>query len=241
MNNQTALVESQGRRLCLTTGIGALALAAGGARAIASPQSDQVGSSSPSASVFLLAARPQVEEVQMVFADLVPELVASSETVSPTSLSSSAGVLATAASKLGIPMTFCVVPVGGKAGRVIPEFADYANEGNTFSRIFTNPFMDASFVQRLKDNARPTLIVSGFTVETVVLLTALDALAAGYKVHVPVDAVGSRSARTEPAAIRQIELAGGVVTSVRSLLMRLAPNISKGRDAEVFKALSGQK
>ncbi|CBJ43977.1 putative Isochorismatase-like hydrolases [Ralstonia solanacearum CFBP2957] len=177
----------------------------------------------------------------MVFADLVPELVASSETVSPTSLSSSAGVLATAASKLGIPMTFCVVPVGGKAGRVIPEFADYANEGNTFSRIFTNPFMDASFVQRLKDNARPTLIVSGFTVETVVLLTALDALAAGYKVHVPVDAVGSRSARTEPAAIRQIELAGGVVTSVRSLLMRLAPNISKGRDAEVFKALSGQK
>ncbi|SQA57287.1 MULTISPECIES: isochorismatase family protein [Burkholderia cepacia complex] len=240
MNNQNPPIESQCRRLCLTIGIGALALATGQAKAVASTPDDQVAATNPSTAAFLLAARPRVEHVQMVFADLVPELVAGSVTVNPTSLSSSAGVLASAASKLGIPMTFCVVPVGGKPGHVIPELADYANGGNTFSRVFTNPFLDAGFVQRLKDNARPTLIVVGYTAETAVLLTALDALAAGYVVHVPVDAIGSRSARTEAAAIRQIELAGGVTTSVRSLLMRLAPNISKGRDAEVFKALSGQ-
>ncbi len=240
MKNQNSLIESQGRRLCLAAGIGALASAASHAKAVVSTLDDPVALTNPSAAAFLLSARPMVEHVQMVFADLVPELVAGSLTVAPSSLSSSAAVLALAASKLGMPMTFCVVPIGGRPGHVIPELADYSDEGNTFSRDFTNPFLDARFVKRLKDNSRPTLVLVGYTAETAVLLTALDALAAGYSVHVPVDAIGSRSTRTEAAAIRQIELAGGVTTSVRSLLMRLAPNISKGHDAEVFKALSGQ-
>lgn len=239
MPQQNPPIESQTRRSCLAAGIGTLALAIGQAEA-AENTPNAPTTLATSAAAFLLAARPQVDQVQMVFADLIPEVVASSETMTPASLSSSAGVLAEAASKLGIPMTFCVVPVGGKPGRVIPELVEYANKDNTFSRAFTNPFLDERFVQRLKDNARPTLVIAGYTAETVVLLCALDALAAGYSVHVPVDAIGSRSARTEAAVIRQIELAGGVTTSIRSLLMRLAPNISEGRDAAVFKVLSGQ-
>ncbi|WP_343641912.1 isochorismatase family protein [Roseateles sp.] len=232
--------ERYTRRGCLTTGIGALAVVSGPSPVSASSPRDAATARSSGSESFLVAARPQADQVQMVFADLESELIASSETVKPSSLASAAGVLATAASTLGIPMTFCVVPVNGKPGQLIPELEDHANESNTFSRTFTNPFLDKRFVQRLQENARPTLVIAGYAAETVVLLTALDALAAGYGVHVPMDAIGSRSARTEAPVIRQIELAGGVTTSVRSLLMRLAPNISKGRDAEVFKALSGQ-
>ncbi len=50
--------------------------------------------------------------------------------------------------------------------------------------------------------------------EIVVQRTALDALAAGYEVHIAVDACGGVSPRTEDAAWRRILAAGGVTTSV---------------------------
>lgn len=45
-----------------------------------------------------------------------------------------------------------------------------------------------------------------------------DAIAAGYRAYVPVEACGSMPSRTEDTAFRQIEAAGGVTTSVVSLV-----------------------
>ncbi|GAA2887689.1 hypothetical protein GCM10020220_092420 [Nonomuraea rubra] len=66
--------------------------------------------------------------------------------------------------------------------------------------------------------ARRTLAMCGVTSEIVVLHTALDALADGYDVIVLADASGGVSERTENAAFRQIEAAGGTVTSVASFV-----------------------
>ena len=54
------------------------------------------------------------------------------------------------------------------------------------------------------------------------LRAALSALESDYRVQVPVDACGGLSARTEDAALRQIEAAGGVTTSVVSLMTAMA-------------------
>jgi len=52
--------------------------------------------------------------------------------------------------------------------------------------------------------------------------TALDALAAGYAVHVAVDACAGVSDRTEDAAWRRISGAGGITTSVATLAAEMA-------------------
>ena len=55
--------------------------------------------------------------------------------------------------------------------------------------------------------------------------------------HVPVDACGGLSARTEDAALRQIEAAGGVTTSVVSLVTAMAPDFAREPGKNTFAAL----
>jgi len=65
----------------------------------------------------------------------------------------------------------------------------------------------------LSASKRRVLILAGVASEIVVQRTALDALAAGYVVHIAVDACGGVDGRTEDAAWRRICAAGGVTTS----------------------------
>lgn len=97
--------------------------------------------------------------------------------------------------------------------------------------------MDEQTVRTLSAQGRRTLVIAGFTAEVVVLQAALDAIAAGYVVYYVVDAVGSRSERTEAAAFRQIELAGGQPCSVMSLSTRLAPDFFRAPGSDVFATL----
>ena len=50
-------------------------------------------------------------------------------------------------------------------------------------------------------------------------------------------ACGGLSARTEDAALRQIEAAGGVTTSVISLVTAMAPDFAREPDRNTFAAL----
>jgi hypothetical protein len=64
-----------------------------------------------------------------------------------------------------------------------------------------------------------------------------DAIAAGYRAYVPVDACGGMSSRTEDAALRQIEAAGGVTTSVVSLVTAMAPDFAQEPGRNTLAAL----
>ena len=70
-----------------------------------------------------------------------------------------------------------------------------------------------------------------------VVHAVLDAIAAGYRVYVPVDACGGMSCRTEDAAFRQIEAVGGVTTSVVTLVTALAPDFSTDLGGKTFGIL----
>jgi nicotinamidase-related amidase len=73
--------------------------------------------------------------------------------------------------------------------------------------------------------------------EAVVLHAALSALESDYRVQVPVDACGGLSERTEDAALRQIEAAGGVTTCVVSLVTAMAPDFAQEPGRNTFAAL----
>lgn len=174
---------------------------------------------------------------QVLFADLQPSMVARSKTNPPAALAASVGVLAEVAGLLGLPMHFSVVPEDGDAPVLIPELAQRAGGVALLPRFSASPFLDAATRTALTAAGRKTLIVSGFATEVVVLHAARAAIAAGYNVLVPVDACGGMSVRTEDAAFRQIESAGGITTSVVGLVTALAPDASRSPGQEAFAAL----
>jgi nicotinamidase-related amidase len=61
--------------------------------------------------------------------------------------------------------------------------------------------------------ARPKVVVAGIETHVCVLNTALDLLAADFRVFLPVDAVGSRYRLDHDVALHRLEQAGAVLTT----------------------------
>jgi hypothetical protein len=74
--------------------------------------------------------------------------------------------------------------------------------------------------------------------EVAVLQAATDGIAAGYTVQVLLMPSVARSQRTEAPAIRQIEVADGMTSSIPSLVTRWVANISRPPGSEMLKALA---
>ena len=175
--------------------------------------------------------------VQILFADLQPPIVARSKTNPPQSLSCAASVLARCARLLGLPVHHSVVPEGGKAApEVLPDLARETESAPQFARMTADPFLDPQTREAIDAVKRPVLVIAGFATEAVVLHAALSALESDYRVQVPVDACGGMSPRTEDAALRQIEAAGGVTTSVVSLVTAMAPDFAREPGRNTFAA-----
>jgi Isochorismatase family len=175
--------------------------------------------------------------VQILFADLQPPIVARSKTNPPQSLSCAASILARCARLLGLPMLHSVVPQGGEAPEVVADLAKETEGAPQFARVNADPFLDPQTREAIAAFKRPVLAIAGCATEAVVLRAALSALERGYRVQVPVDACGGLSARTEDAALRQIEAAGGVTTSVVSLVTAMAPDAAEEPGRSAFAAL----
>ena len=176
-------------------------------------------------------------DVQILFADLQPSIVARSRTNPPEALARSAGVMADVGALLGLPLHFSVVPEGGNDPVLIPELARYGAASQVLPRASASPFLDETTCTALSATGRKILVLCGFATEVVVLHAARGAIEAGYTVLVPVDACGGMSARTEEATFRQIEAAGGTTTSVVGIVTALAPDFSRGSGQQAFQML----
>jgi nicotinamidase-related amidase len=73
----------------------------------------------------------------------------------------------------------------------------------------------------LEATGRRQAVVTGIESHVCVLQTALDLVVAGYQVHVPHDAIGSRRPADKEWALRRMASAGVVVTSTESALFEL--------------------
>jgi nicotinamidase-related amidase len=155
----------------------------------------------------------------VMFLDLQVEIVPNSRTNPLPTLSRHAGALAKLATLHGLPVFASSVPPGGA---FLSEVIDAVPGLEPRPRTFTTAFADEGLAAAVAASGRRTLVLAGVASEIVVQRTALDAIAAGYTVHVAVDACGGIGARTEDAAWRRIVQAGGIVTSVTTFAAELA-------------------
>jgi nicotinamidase-related amidase len=80
---------------------------------------------------------------------------------------------------------------------------------------------DTGLREALAASGCPEVIVTGIEAHVCVLQTALDLIDAGYRVHVPYDAVNSRRPADKHWALERMQAAGVQITTTESALFEL--------------------
>ncbi|BED91024.1 MULTISPECIES: isochorismatase family protein [unclassified Pseudoalteromonas] len=83
---------------------------------------------------------------------------------------------------------------------------------------------EAMFNAVTKQLARIQIVVIGTEAHVCVLQTCLDLITQGFEVHVAADAVGSRNAMHKSLALKQLQQAGAIITSVESIIFQWTKN-----------------
>lgn len=82
-------------------------------------------------------------------------------------------------------------------------------------------FGEPGFVQALKNTHCSQIILTGIETHVCVMQTALAAVDSGYRVFVPVDAVGSREKRQHEAGLARMERKGAELVTVEMAMFEL--------------------
>lgn len=119
----------------------------------------------------------------------------------------------------------------------IPQVRKVLEKFPTYDRTSINSWEDVEFREAVKKTGRKKLIMTALWTEACLTFPSLDALAEGYEVYVPVDAVGGTSVAAHDAALRRIEQAGGKMISVPQLFCELQRDWARKETAPAFMNL----
>ena len=169
------------------------------------------------------AASADTNECRGTLSRLAKQIVALSRTEPLPRLRPRAAVLAKVAALHGLPAFASSVPPGGD---FLSDVLEPLPALKPRPRTQTSAFADDGLVDQLRAGGRTILVLSGVATEIVVQRTALDALAAGFMVHVAVDACGGVDPRTEEAAWRRIVQADGVTSSSTTFVAEMTGDFS---------------
>ncbi|UIJ73449.1 isochorismatase family protein [Aurantimonas sp. HBX-1] len=175
-----------------------------------------------------------INDVQILFVEMQPPIVASSATLPPNSLKRAATAVTRMADALALPTTASVVPLGDESPAPIDELASIG----VLVRTTISALADTACRTRVTNNQRSTVVLAGVSSEIAVLHTALDARQEGYDVVVLVDCCGGLSNRTEATALDQMRAAGVVVTNISSFFTGLVGDMASPEGGAVMATLA---
>ncbi len=118
-------------------------------------------------------------------------------------------------------------------GPTVPEIASHLEGFSPLPKTTFSSLRDAAIFTEFERLNRQQVILTGIETHVCIYQTAMDLLARGVEVHVPEDAVSSRTARNRRIGLDAIGRAGGCVTSVETALFEML-GIAEG---EAFKKI----
>ena len=166
------------------------------------------------------------DSVQFLFVDIQPGIVENSKTNPPKELVRAAVALARLAKLFKAPVHLSVVPMGDGPPQVVPELAAETAGVPLLLRTMIPAFDDEPTRKAIAATGRHDLVVCGLVTEVAVLLACFGAIRNGYEVHVPMDACGGMTVRTEEAACRRIESFDANTAATATLGAVLAQDLS---------------
>lgn len=110
---------------------------------------------------------------------------------------------------------------GGFRGDFFPIIREEFSEDLFIARHTPSAWTEAAFRDRLKEYARPKILMGGISIDNCTLQTGLDVMKAGYELYVVVDCSGTDHPLVEQAAMQRLGQAGAVMTSWVSLASEL--------------------
>jgi nicotinamidase-related amidase len=119
-----------------------------------------------------------------------------------------------AAEMFGVPVLFTEQNAGG-LGPTLPELAGDA-DGRIAHKMSFDACRTAGFIDRLGD--RPDLVVAGCETHVCVLQTVLGLIAAGKRIYLVRDAVGSRRAESKETAIGRMARHGAEIVTTEMVV-----------------------
>jgi len=154
--------------------------------------------------------------MQVLFVDLQDEPLSRFPlTVSAQQIRLSARAMAELAMVYGLPVTQTVLGVEGN-GHSISEITDVLGVAGYF-RTSPHSLSDPAIRSALERNERADLVIGGLVSEVGLYHAVSGALESGYRTYILVDLCAGLSARTERAALSQLQCDGAILTSVATI------------------------
>jgi nicotinamidase-related amidase len=145
-------------------------------------------------------------------------------------------ILGTAARRVGAPVVVTEQYPKG-LGRTLPELRTLLEGVTPIEKTAFSCCGADGFTDRLRALGGDRVVLTGLEAHVCVLLTALDLLAAGFKVSVVADAVCSRRAAHVDIALAQARQAGAVITATETVVFQLLGRADTDAFREVSKLL----
>jgi nicotinamidase-related amidase len=143
-------------------------------------------------------------------------------------------VLTAAARRLKLP-TLVTEQYPKGLGHTLPEVKETLPPGvEPIEKVAFSCWAVETFRARLGASGARQLLLGGIEAHVCVLMSALDLLADGYRVHVVADAVTSRTQANWRLAMDQLRQAGAVVTTTETALFQLL----RQADTDDFRELA---
>jgi len=136
------------------------------------------------------------------------------------------------ARELGLPLTVSEQYVKGLGPTVAPV-AELLGDGPRLEKSTFSVCGDERLLGRLRQQARPQVLLCGIESHVCVQQTALDLIEAGLRPVLLADGVSSRRARDREVAIERMRTAGVLVTTVEAVLFEMLDRC----DGEQFKRI----
>jgi nicotinamidase-related amidase len=119
-------------------------------------------------------------------------------------------------------------------GPTIPPLKELLGEVAPLSKLTFSCCRTEHFWVWLTELGKKTVILTGMEAHICILQTALDLLAAGFSVHLPIDAVCSRRKESWKVALEQLQMAGAAITCTETIAFELL----REAGTEDFKVIS---
>jgi len=141
-----------------------------------------------------------------------------------------------AAKVLGLPI-LVTLQNPEKMGDTVPEIRDILPPHEPIDKMSFSCCGDDGFNERLAKLGKRTVILCGIETHVCISQTAHDLLQAGYKVHVPEDAVCSRRETDWRAGLEKMRHSGVIVTGTEALIFELLQVAGTDEFREVLEFL----
>lgn len=135
---------------------------------------------------------------------------------------------------MGIPVVLTEhYPKG--LGRTVPQIKEVLKQYEPIEKVIFSCFGSSAFKSRLRELGVKRLMLSGIESHICIEQTALDALDAGYEVHVIADAISSRTPRNLEIGIEKTRQFGAVISSTEMAMYEIMERADTKEFKEVLK------